>query len=145
MTTTLVGLLVSGTGLAGLRMVEFSLLLIWIAEWPTRRFFFNIPAWVFGLVILALQVLPMLAFREWGALLGLILSLALVAIAARRVGLLSQYQWLPGGRRSGCGAPHGSPVSSPRAPSTVRRSGTAPMRSASTNCWTRSTPPGSIR
>ncbi|SHJ56156.1 Membrane associated serine protease, rhomboid family [Tessaracoccus bendigoensis DSM 12906] len=94
--TSLVGLLVSGAAIAGLQMVEFCLLLLWIAEWPTRRFFFNIPAWVFGLVILALQVLPLLAYRAWGNLLGLFLALALVAINARRLGLLSQYAWIPG-------------------------------------------------
>lgn len=100
LTTTLTGLLVPGTALYGLGMVEFCLLLLWIAEWPTRRFFFNIPAWVFGLVILALQVLPAIAGRAWGALLGLLLSLALVTMAARRVGLLAQYQWIPGGGRA---------------------------------------------
>ncbi len=99
LTTTLVAIVVPGSAIAGLQMVEFCLLLLWIAEWPTRRFFFNIPAWVFGLVVLALQVLPMLAFRAWGNLLGLLLSLVLVAIAARSVGLLSQYSWIPGGRR----------------------------------------------
>lgn len=96
LTTTLTGLVVPGTELYGLSMVEFCLLLLWIAEWPTRRFFFNIPAWVFGLVILALQILPAIAMRSWGSLIGLLLSLALVALAARRVGLLAQYRWLPG-------------------------------------------------
>jgi hypothetical protein len=32
----------------GLNTVELVILLAWIAEWPQRRFMFNIPAWVFG-------------------------------------------------------------------------------------------------
>lgn len=94
-TTTVIGLAVGGT-LAGLSMVEFCLLLLWIAEWPTRRFFFNIPAWVLGLVFLALQILPLLAFGAWGSLLGFLLSLFFIAMAARGAGLLASYSWIPG-------------------------------------------------
>ena len=101
--TTLVGLLVSGSAMAGLRTLQLALLLLWIAEWPTRRFFFSIPAWVFGLVILALQILPLIAYREWGALLGFLLGLILVAFAARRAGLLGHYSWLPGAPRAKSG------------------------------------------
>lgn len=99
LTTTLVGIVVPASFIAGLSMVEFCILLLWIAEWPRRRFFFNIPAWVIGTVFLALQVLPLLARQLWGQLLGLLLSLVLVAVAARSVGLLTEYAWIPGGRR----------------------------------------------
>ncbi len=98
-TTTVVGLFVGG-GIAGMRMIEFCLLLLWIAEWPTRRFFFNIPAWVIGIVFLALQILPMLATGAWGQLLGFVFSLVFVAMAARGAGLLSDYGWIPGRRKT---------------------------------------------
>ncbi|HMS35679.1 MAG TPA: rhomboid family intramembrane serine protease [Arachnia sp.] len=96
--TSLVGTLFAGVGAAGLQLVEFAVLLIWIAESPRRQFMFGIPAWVFGSVLLGLQVLQLIGFRAWPTLLSLLLSLALAAIAARAVGLLSAYSWIPGGR-----------------------------------------------
>ncbi len=94
---TAVGLLLAGGwGLAGISIVQFAVLLVWIAEYPDRRFLFNIPAWVFGLVLVALQVLQAVAARDLGGLLSLLLGLALIAIAARRVGLLSHFSWIPG-------------------------------------------------
>lgn len=87
-----------GAALMGIGFIEFVVLLLWIADNPTRRFLFNIPAWVVGVVLLALQVLPMIAMGNIGGLLGLLLSLFLVALLAKRLGLLSQYAWIPGGR-----------------------------------------------
>lgn len=96
--STLVSLMpaLSGSTLAGLNLIEFAVLLLWIAEYPNRPFFFGIPAWVFGTVIVAIQALSMIAYREFGALLSLVLSLLLVAVMARRFGLLSAYDWIPG-------------------------------------------------
>lgn len=107
LTNVIFGLLFGG-GIAGLQMVEFCLLLIWIAQWPTRRFFFNIPAWVFGIVLLALQVLPMLALGAFGQLIGFIAALLFVGMAARSVGLLEAYSWLPGRRRRRSHRPAGA-------------------------------------
>ncbi|WP_147675065.1 rhomboid family intramembrane serine protease [Nigerium massiliense] len=87
------------TALAGIDGIEFIVLLLWIAEYPTRRFLFNIPAWAFGAVLLALQVLPMLAARAWGQLLSLLIGLVLVALVAKACGLLGDYAWIPGGAR----------------------------------------------
>lgn len=96
---TIVGLLIGGGFmLAGINIVEFAVLLVWIAEYPGRRFLFNIPAWVFGLVLVALQVLEALAMRDFGGLISLLLALILIAIAARRAGLLAAYTWIPGAR-----------------------------------------------
>lgn len=89
-------LLPASTVLYGLRMFQLVILLLFIAEAPQRRFFFGIPAWVLGAVILGLQLLSMVSFRDWGGLLGLLLTLFGVAVFARRLGLLSQYDWLPG-------------------------------------------------
>lgn len=89
-------LLPASTALYGLRMFQLIILLLFIAESPHRRFFFGIPAWVLGAVILGLQLLSMVSFRDWGGLLGLLLTLFGVAVFARRLGLLSEYSWLPG-------------------------------------------------
>ena len=93
---TVIALLSQGARLAGLGFVEFCILLLWIAEYPTRRFIFNIPAWVLGAFFVGLQVFAFVAVRAWGSLLSLLLSLALVALAAKRAGLLAGYRWIPG-------------------------------------------------
>ncbi|GAB3817253.1 hypothetical protein GCM10028820_17890 [Tessaracoccus terricola] len=95
--TVLVGLVARGSVAAlGLNTIELFVLLLWIAEYPTRRFFFNIPAWVIGAVLLGLQVLQMLAARAWGGLFSLLIALVIVAVAAKRIGLLGSYSWIPG-------------------------------------------------
>src|SRR5699024_9049897 len=71
--------------------------LVWIADNPTRRFIFNIPAWALGAFLLGLQLLSMLAARAWAPMLSLLLALFLVAVAARRHGLLSSLNFIPGG------------------------------------------------
>lgn len=97
----LVAILLPGsTALAGLDQVQFVVLLLWIAEYPTRRFMFNIPAWGFGAFIVGLNVLTMISVRNWGGLLAMLLGFALVALAARRLGLLGRYDWLPGRART---------------------------------------------
>lgn len=99
--TMLVGIISPGSvAVVGLNLVEFFILLLWIAEYPTRRFFFNIPAWVVGAVLLGLQVLQLLAGRAWGSLFSLLIALAIVAHVAKRIGLLSAYQWIPGRQRT---------------------------------------------
>ncbi|HMR48345.1 MAG TPA: hypothetical protein PKE40_03190 [Arachnia sp.] len=104
------------SGLAGLGQIQFLILLLWIAEYPRARFLFNIPAWAFGAFLLALQVLQTLAAGAWGSLLSLAVSLLFVAIGARRVGLLSAYDWIPASPRpprgSGQAASPGFTVSS---------------------------------
>lgn len=96
----LVGLLLPGsTALAGLDQIEFLVLLLWIAEYPTRRFFFNIPAWVLGVFFVSLSVLQMLGTANWGGIIAMFLGFLLVGMAARRLGMLTAYPWLPGGRR----------------------------------------------
>lgn len=95
--TLLVGLASpTSIGLAGLGMIEFCVLGVWIADNPRRPFFFGIPAWVVGLVLLGIQVLGLVAARGWSSLLALLLGLLLAAIVARRSGLLRGYAMIPG-------------------------------------------------
>ncbi len=121
--STLVSLLPSlgGSSLAGLDLIQFAVLLLWIAEYPKRPFLFGIPAWVFGAVISAVQVLGLVANRAFGALLSLLLGLVFVAIAARRFGLLDAYAWIPGRGGVRPAAPARTRPAPPR--SRVRRDG----------------------
>lgn len=82
--------------LAGIGLIETAVLLLWIAEYPNRPFFFGIPAWVFGAVILAMNLLGMLADRDFGGLGSLLVAISLTAIMGKRFGLLSAYDWIPG-------------------------------------------------
>lgn len=93
----LVGLALPGDGQAlfGLNTLQLVVLLTWVAEYPTRRFLFNIPAWVFGAVIVGLQVLGYIAVRDTLGLLTLVLSLFVCALIARAAGLLTELSWLP--------------------------------------------------
>ena len=99
--STIAGLLFSDDWLAGIGLIQFLVLLLWIAEYPSRPFFFGIPAWVVGAVLVGVQVLGMMAYRQAGALLSLVLGLVLTAIVARSIGLLTAYPWIPGGRPTG--------------------------------------------
>jgi len=79
----------------GLSQLQLMVLLAWVAEWPQRRFLFNIPAWVFGAVIVGIQVLQLLGAREWFLLLNLLLGIVLCALVARAVGMLADHKWIP--------------------------------------------------
>lgn len=82
--------------LAGLRTIEIVVILVWIAEYPKRPFLFNIPAWVFGIVLVGLEVLNYLAVRSASGLISFLLGLFLVAVIARRLGMLTDIRWIPG-------------------------------------------------
>lgn len=79
----------------GLGTVELVVLLAWIAEWPQRRFLFNIPAWVVGSVILAFSLISYLQVGDWWMALYLVVGLALSTVAARSLGMLSEHHALP--------------------------------------------------
>lgn len=79
----------------GLEYLELAVLLTFIAEFPQARFFFNIPAWVLGAVIVGLQVLVLVGNRDSSGLVFLIVLLVTAALAARSFGLASGLPWLP--------------------------------------------------
>jgi hypothetical protein len=88
-------LLGSGQGAAGLAMPTFAVVLLYIAEHPNRPFFFGIPAWIIGAVIVALEVLNDVAYRQWTQLLTVLLASVVIALVAKRAGLLSAYDRIP--------------------------------------------------
>jgi hypothetical protein len=87
--TTLAG------SLGGLSQLELMVLLVFIAEYPHRRFFFNIPGWVIGAVFVGVTVVVYIGSREWLLLLNFALGLVLTAIVAKSLGLLSEVRQVP--------------------------------------------------
>ena len=59
-------------------------------------FFFGIPAWVLGLVIVVIPLLQYAAARAWIYLLQFVLNLMAAAIIAKFAGLLERYAFIPG-------------------------------------------------
>jgi len=81
--------------LVGLGTSELVVVLLFIAENPHVRFFFNIPGWLIGAVLVVLPVLAMLGDRDWLGLLHFLLGLLLAAVLATWVGLLNDYSFIP--------------------------------------------------
>ena len=88
-------LLSQETLFADFDLLALTIVLLFCAEHPTRPFFFGIPAWVIAAVIVALEVVNDLANRDWVRLLTVLLAAALIALVARKVGLLSSYDKVP--------------------------------------------------
>lgn len=128
--TFVVGLALGGGGMASLRPIQFIILLLWIAEYPRRPFFFGIPGWVVGAVLVALQVLTYVAAREGAGLASTLVTFVVAALVARRFGLLSDLSWLPGRRGSTPGIPQGGGVRTPRAAAPAPRASRAEQRAA---------------
>jgi membrane associated rhomboid family serine protease len=80
---------------AGVHTVQLVVLLAFIAEYPNVRFFFGIPAWVLGAVYVAAEVLQLTGDRAGRHLLFFVVSLLVGALAARGVGMLEAYPWIP--------------------------------------------------
>jgi len=79
----------------GLEFLELAVLVVFIAEYPQARFFFNIPAWAVGLVIVGLQILVLVGNRDGSGLLFLLALVATALLAARGFGLASSLPWIP--------------------------------------------------
>lgn len=84
-----------GAVLYGLRLLQLSVVVLWTAEWPRRMFMFSIPAWVFGIALVGIQVIQFLGDRSWGYLFSFIGGLAVIGFAARQYGALSEFAWIP--------------------------------------------------
>lgn len=94
---------------AGIDYLELGVFVVFIAEHPTARFFFNIPGWVIGAVIVGLQVLQLVGNRNGAGLIFLIVLLGTAGLAARSFGLATQLPWIPKLPMPGAGAsPSGS-------------------------------------
>ena len=81
--------------LSSVNQLELMVLLVFIAEDPHRRFFFNIPGWVIGAIIIGISVLSYTGNRQWLLLLNFALGLLLTAMVARSLGLMSDWHAVP--------------------------------------------------
>ncbi len=90
---------------AGIRPIEMAVFLLFVVEYPFIRFFFGIPAWAIGAVILGIEILQLLSERNEKGILFLFVVLAVAALTARTMGLLLNLPWVPavpiGASRSG--------------------------------------------
>lgn len=80
---------------AGVHSIQLVVLLTFVAEYPNIRFFFGIPAWVLGVIYVAADVLQLSGNRAGRQLLFYVVTLVIGAFAARAVGLLEAYPWIP--------------------------------------------------
>jgi hypothetical protein len=82
-------------GLASLNTIGLLLALVFIAEYPHIRFYFAIPGWVVGVVLVGVQVIQLLGYRYLVDLYTFLCSLVIVAVMARSVGLLAERTFIP--------------------------------------------------
>jgi membrane associated rhomboid family serine protease len=82
-------------GLAGVGTLGLLLALVFIAEYPHIRFFFGIPGWLVGVVLVGVQIIQLLGYRYLVDLYTFLCSLVIVAVMARAVGLLAERTWIP--------------------------------------------------
>jgi membrane associated rhomboid family serine protease len=96
---TLIDLPMAGTfrggGLAGLSGIGLLITLVFIAENPHIRFFFGIPGWLIGVVLVGIQIIQLLGYRFLVDLYTFLCSLVIVAMMARTVGLFTEHRWVP--------------------------------------------------
>jgi hypothetical protein len=95
LTTISNGVLSGAFQLDGINQVELMVLLVFIAEYPNRRFFFNIPGWVIGVIIVAISILGYVGNRQWLYLIDFLLGLLLSVVIARSLGLMSEVRQVP--------------------------------------------------
>lgn len=111
----------------GISYVELGVFLTFIVEYPQVRFFFGIPGWVIGAVIIGIQILQLLGLREIDSVLFLVIIIATAAMTARAMGLATSLPWipklpLPGGAGGSGGGSSRSPKRSNRRSKQSRRS-----------------------
>ena len=80
---------------AGIRPVQIAVFCVFCVEMPDVRFFGGIQAWVFAAVIVGIEVLQLIGYRQGDRIVLLFVSLATAALMARSFGLLERYPWIP--------------------------------------------------
>jgi membrane associated rhomboid family serine protease len=79
----------------GLRLIELSVFVAYVAEQPNARFFFGIKAWVIAVVFVGIDVLQLISNRDTGALLLLLFILAMSLLLTRAYGFAADQAWIP--------------------------------------------------
>lgn len=81
--------------LFGIELVQLGVFLVFVSENPFARFFFGIPGWVIGAVIVGIQFLQYLGTRNEDLILVLLATIATAGITARTMGLAQSLPWIP--------------------------------------------------
>lgn len=92
---------------AGLRTIELCVVLLFIAEYPFVRFFFGIPGWAIGLIIVGIEFLQLIGYDDWDRILFRLFSFVVTALVARSMGMLSEFPWIPAVPIGGAGRHRG--------------------------------------
>lgn len=79
----------------GLSLIELGVFVAYVAERPETRFFFGIKAWVLAVVIVGIQVLQLVGYRDLGGLLLLLFILATALLLMRAYGFANEQTWIP--------------------------------------------------
>lgn len=79
----------------GLRYVELAIFVLFIAENPRVPFFFGIPAWVVGAILVAAEFLQRVGNREYEQLWVTAVALGLALLIGRAYGLAAELAWIP--------------------------------------------------
>ncbi len=85
----------------GLRYVELAIFVLFIAHNPRVQFFFGIPAWVVGAVLVGAELLQRIGNREYEQLWVTLVALGLGLVVGRAYGLAADVAWIPNLGRSG--------------------------------------------
>jgi membrane associated rhomboid family serine protease len=96
MVTIFDALVPSFAGLAGgIDMVQFGVIIAFVAQYPTAKFFFGIPAPIMIGVFVALQYLSILADRDEFRLVLVTAAIATALIAFKSLGYANSVPWIP--------------------------------------------------
>ena len=95
-----------------LNLFGLAMLCVFCADKPNAPFFFNIPAWVVALVLVALDVLQILAVRGWADLVLLAVVVCVGIFGAHQRGVASELTFIPrfGFLTGGPPSPYGQPA-----------------------------------
>lgn len=79
----------------GLRSVELAIFVLFIAHNPRVPFFFGIPAWVVGAILVAAEFLQRIGNRQFEQLWVTLVALGMALLIGRAYGLASELTWIP--------------------------------------------------
>lgn len=83
-------------GFGGIDMVQFGVIIAFVAQYPTARFFFGIPAPVMIGVFVGLRYLSIVADRDEFSFVLVTAAIATALIVFKSLGYAQSLQWIPG-------------------------------------------------
>lgn len=81
--------------LEAIRLLEIGVFVAYVAERPTARFFFGIPAWILAAVLVGVDILRYLGDRLFLAVIFELLTAAIALVLLRAFGFGHAVSWVP--------------------------------------------------